>query len=375
MPLPSSVQFLGFHREEQRGEPLQGSDRNCQVLRIQQTCPVVSASIDFRALISLAPIMDPQQWQQQQQSYSDSAGGSRRHNGSSQMPRDYADQPPQAPPSAYKYDQYHANSVGSNAPTSSMANSQLRDGNGDVPMHDALDAHMGTKSYPMRPHHHHQAHLSGGRPGSLQSPHDQQPSSAAQRYSPMETLSPTSPYAKTGQFGNMPQRQSPTRQGDYSQSSYFSTSSRSSTQQQLPSLVSSFDNYPSQSVANLDGVAAANHPRSPLHRPNPAPPRVVPQFKKVRTLSDLHPKKTRQPPFRRANPEGGFISVSGELMSSYLCTCLLMNHVLRGAALAGIDMSSAGNVPYLQPKLQIRDVQKSTSSPDEAKQRSQERWL
>lgn len=32
-------------------------------------------------------------------------------------------------------------------------------------------------------------------------------------------------------------------------------------------------------------------------------------MKKVRDTSDLHPKVNAQPAFRRANPEGGFISV------------------------------------------------------------------
>jgi dual specificity protein kinase YAK1 len=35
----------------------------------------------------------------------------------------------------------------------------------------------------------------------------------------------------------------------------------------------------------------------------------VPEFTKVRSMSDLHPKVNAQPAFRRANPEGGFISV------------------------------------------------------------------
>lgn len=61
-------------------------------------------------------------------------------------------------------------------------------------------------------------------------------------------------------------------------------------------------------VANLDGTYP-NEPKSP-HRQNPPVPQAVPEFRKVQGLSDLRPKNNRQPLFRRANPEGGFISVS-----------------------------------------------------------------
>ncbi|KAH7131402.1 kinase-like domain-containing protein [Dactylonectria estremocensis] len=177
-------------------------------------------------------------------------------------------------------------------------------------MHDALDAHAGIK-YPMRPHH--QSHLSGGRPVNLHSP--QEPSSAAQRYSPMETLSPTSPYASkpgpVGQLASPTQRQSPTRQPDYSQSPYFAGRQQG---QQLPPLVpyassGSQDGYPSSAVANLDSAFNLDpkSPRRPV--PNMAVTRgPVPEFKKLRSPTDLRPKVNAQPPFRRANPEGGFIS-------------------------------------------------------------------
>jgi dual specificity protein kinase YAK1 len=36
----------------------------------------------------------------------------------------------------------------------------------------------------------------------------------------------------------------------------------------------------------------------------------VPKFQPVTNTADLKPKINAQPPFRRANPEGGFISVS-----------------------------------------------------------------
>lgn len=266
--------------------------------------------------------MDPS-WQQ---SYPDSAGASRRHNGTGQM----HGQPPLPGASPYGYDHTRAPQYHGGAPLHAAAPGQthsiahhganpaispqmapghgLRDGNGDIPMHDAHDAHAGIK-YPMRPHH--QSHASGGRPSNLQSPHEQPPSAAAQRYSPMDTLSPTSPYApKTSQFAHPPsQMQSPGGQAEYAQSPYYG--GRPSAGQHLPPIApfaASNDGYPSATVANLDG-AYPNGPKSPL-RQNPPAPKTVPEFRKVRALTDLRPKNSRQPPFRRANPEGGFISVS-----------------------------------------------------------------
>lgn len=43
----------------------------------------------------------------------------------------------------------------------------------------------------------------------------------------------------------------------------------------------------------------------------PAPGRgPVPKFQKIQSVQDLQPRIHAQPPYRRANPEGGFISVS-----------------------------------------------------------------
>lgn len=254
----------------------------------------------------------------QWQGYSDTAGNPRRFNGGSQMTpgREYGQQTTQVqPPIAFKYDQYQGalnSHAAQQAATSPINTPQLRDGNGDVPMQDAHDPY-GSMKYPMRPHH--QSHLSGSRPGNLHSPSE--PSSAAQRYSPMEVLSPTSPYApksttNQAQFSAPhTQRQSPTR-GEYQpQSSYYSRQNS-----QLPPITpypNSQENYPSSAVSNLDG-AFANDPKSPRRALQPvanAPieKRPVPQFKKISNVSELRPKVNSQPPFRRANPEGGFISV------------------------------------------------------------------
>ncbi|KAI6779547.1 Dual specificity protein kinase YAK1 [Emericellopsis cladophorae] len=263
--------------------------------------------------------MDPQ-WQQ---SYADSPGASQRHNGmphqqqqQQQMPRDYAPQHPQQsapPPAGYKYDHYGTLSVGASTPGSNPATSpmvvapQTRDGNGDVAMHDA-----GMK-YPMRPHH--QSHHSS--------------SSAAQRYSPMDTLSSSSPYApKPPQYSQPPpqQRQSPSKQGEYMQSPYYG--GRQS--QQLPPLSPyspTHDGYPSSAVAALDASYAAD-PKSPRRQappPMPSSRGPVPEFRKIRGANDLRPKNSQQPPFRRANPEGGFISPLQALTSHLPATYRICN--------------------------------------------------
>lgn len=262
--------------------------------------------------------MDPQ-WQ----SYSDSTGGSRRHNGTGQqqqqqhpqMNREYSAPQHQSVPAStsYKYEQgYHGGtSAGAAGPpasstTSPMSSSQLRDGNGDVAMHDAHDAHAGIK-YPMRPHH--QSHPSAGRTATLHS--SQEPSTAAHRYSPMDTLSPSSPYApKPSQYVAASHRQSPTRPGEYPQSPYYPSRQQG---QQVPPITpysSTQDGYPSSAVSNFEGTFNAD-PKSP-RRPMPAMSQLrgpVPEFRKIRGTAELRPKKTQQPPFRRANPEGGFISV------------------------------------------------------------------
>jgi dual specificity protein kinase YAK1 len=262
----------------------------------------------------------------QWQSYPDPAGAPRRNNGAvphQQMPRDYApphqqhqqhqqqQQPPAGPaPAGYKYDHYHggagaAAAGGANPAASPMAGTHMHDGNGDVAMHDAHDAHAGIK-YPMRPHH--QSHPSGGRTSNLHSPQEA-PSAAAQRYSPMDTLAPTSPYnSKPNQFGNPPpQRQSPAKQGEYPQSPYYP--GRQQPGQQLPPINpygATQDGYPSSAIESPFSM----DPKSPRRQaPMPATRGPVPEFKKVRGTADLRPKNNHQPPFRRANPEGGFISV------------------------------------------------------------------
>lgn len=76
--------------------------------------------------------------------------------------------------------------------------------------------------------------------------------------------------------------------------------------------------YPQSATAQLNAVYN-REARSPRTATNPNPPQFppvgagpVPKFEKVTNTADLRPKINQQPPFRRANPEGGFISVSVE---------------------------------------------------------------
>ena len=299
--------------------------------------------------------MDPQ-WS----SYADSSSASRRHNGTAQhqqVPRDYAPQHPQQPgppaQAGYKYDPYHGGAsidnpaasapaaAAPNSAASHMANPHMRDGNGDVPMHDAHGAHAGIK-YPMRPHH--QSHPSGGRSSNLHSPQDS--SAAAQRYSPLETLSPSSPYGAAPQH-----RQSPTKQGDYSQSPYYAARSQG---QQLPPInpyASAQDGYPSSAVSTPMDAPFSADPKSPRRQqaPMPTPRGPVPEFRKIRGVSELRPKNNHQPPFRRANPEGGFISVSNVSHA---------NGSFRPPDLSFLAFTSpykpsSRYLPYLQPRVSV----------------------
>ena len=73
--------------------------------------------------------------------------------------------------------------------------------------------------------------------------------------------------------------------------------------------------YPSSATAQLNAVfgreaKSPRHPRQAHGLGGPDAPRPVPRVKKLATPKDLEPKINLQPAFRRANPEGGFISVS-----------------------------------------------------------------
>jgi dual specificity protein kinase YAK1 len=267
----------------------------------------------------------------QWQAYSNAPGAPRRYNSNvqqtqSHQSREYNGNGAAQPPSSYIYDQYQGG-LSSTSHAQSMATSPLavspRDGNGDVAMQDAGDPYSGVK-YPMRPHHQH--HLStGGRGPAHTLPQEQ--SSAAQRYSPMETLSPSAPYAASPQMAQAQytSRQSPTKPGSYSSpNSYYG--SRSQPQQLAPitPYASNSESYPPSATVQLNMLFGNDptSPRRPTLQPTQGPPGrgPVPEFTKIRSISELQPKINAQPAFRRANPEGGFISVR---LSPSCRTCVL----------------------------------------------------
>ncbi|KAL8785400.1 MAG: hypothetical protein Q9195_008660 [Heterodermia aff. obscurata] len=194
-------------------------------------------------------------------------------------------------------------------------------GDGDVAMEDA-DPYNRLK-YPSRPSH---QHRTSGPYVPLED------SSAARRYSPMKALSPSMHYPQTPQQSNQgtysafnsqntSARQSPTRPNPYSTPSQNYYSSPATSRQQplhLPPIqvgeLSPDQYYPSSATAQLNAVfgreaKSPRHPRQPHGVGGPDVPRgSVPRFKKLATPKDLEPRINPQPAFRRANPEGGFIS-------------------------------------------------------------------
>ncbi|KAF2244118.1 kinase-like protein [Trematosphaeria pertusa] len=197
---------------------------------------------------------------------------------------------------------------------------EYNDGDGDVPMEDAdpYKPKYGT-TRPNHQHRHSQQFLQQVQ---------QEESTAARRYSPMN-LSPTSPYSGSTQQGGQnytsfsPQtqgsnRQSPTRNNPYISppNSYYSPPTSRPHAPQLPPIQSNMSPesfYPQSATAQLNAVynREARSPRTT----NPNPPQLppigrgpVPKFDKCTNTAELNAQINQQPPFRRAHPEGGFIS-------------------------------------------------------------------
>jgi dual specificity protein kinase YAK1 len=162
-------------------------------------------------------------------------------------------------------------------------------------------------------------------------------SRTAARYSPMNASTPNTPYGQPQQQQQQqPQQQqtghynsytphtsarvSPNRQHQYTsptQQRYYASppsSSRAHTSQ-LPPLQSSLSPassfYPQSATQQLNAVFGHENNQHSMgqqsHAPD-TPADVVPQFVRVQDITHLQPRVNAQPPFRRANPEGGFIS-------------------------------------------------------------------
>ncbi|EFW16013.1 protein kinase Yak1 [Coccidioides posadasii str. Silveira] len=254
--------------------------------------------------------MDPQ-WP----AYSDSAGSRANQFGNghpSQMSQKYTVpgpgaqsqmQQPQAP-LGYTYETYQSPTatnpppLPSNAKSVSMTSSPTATPltreyiDPDTPMEDA-DPYNRSK-YPTRS-------SQQNRPSSQYLSSEE--SSVARKYSPMNITSPAVPYnasPNTSQAGapSRPQapRLPPMQTTDISPEQYYPQSAtlqlhtafgqNSKTQPARPS-------HLNQSSSALETSAR----RGP-----------VPRFQKIKSTQELKPKVNAQPAFRRANPEGGFIS-------------------------------------------------------------------
>lgn len=259
-------------------------------------------------------------------------------------------QPPQSqPPVGFQYETFQTpstnskpSSAGPNSKPVSMASSPTatprnRDyvTDADATMEDA-DPYNRAK-YPSRPNHHNRA--------SSQFLSQAEESSAARRYSPMNVLSPpmsypTSPGKSQQNYGFPPTapgqtRRSPARSADYASppQGYQSPPCKSSfvisslflvlmafsatRASRLPPLQAgdlSPDQYYPPSASSHMGSSFGPGTRSP--RSGSLPPQIpgrgpVPKFQKIKSVQELQPRVHAQPAYRRANPEGGFISVSG----------------------------------------------------------------
>ncbi|KAL8842985.1 MAG: hypothetical protein Q9176_002288 [Flavoplaca citrina] len=172
-------------------------------------------------------------------------------------------------------------------------------GDGDVAMEDA-DPYNRMK-YPSRPTHSH-------RSSAQYIPQDD--SAAARRYSPMKATTPSN-------YANSSARQSPSRAHPSSQNYYSTPTSSRQQPLHLPPIQAgdplSDQFYPNSATAQLHAVfgkeaRSPRHPRLSQQAPLDTPRGPVPRFQRLERSSDLDPRINAQPAFRRANPEGGFIS-------------------------------------------------------------------
>ncbi|KAK5169851.1 dual specificity protein kinase yak1 [Saxophila tyrrhenica] len=193
---------------------------------------------------------------------------------------------------------------------------------GDMPMEDADP--FNRQKYARPPQQ------SNSRPTSQYLPAEDATSRAAARYSPMHT-SPTTSYVSStpsnmgsNQFYTPQQsaRQSPSRhnnpyasptqQGRYYASPPASARAQASQLPPIQSNLSPSSYYPQSATRQLTAMFNDDpqSPTGPQQQQQRQPERQmgVPQFTKCQSAAELEPRINAQPPFRRANPEGGFIS-------------------------------------------------------------------
>ncbi|KAL4746376.1 hypothetical protein BDW72DRAFT_35959 [Aspergillus terricola var. indicus] len=241
-----------------------------------------------------------------------------------QLPSNYGGQSqPSQVPAGYTYEPFQSPGIIAKPPSTksaSMASSpaatpHARDyvTDQDAIMEDA-DPYNRAK-YPTRSNHQ-------SRPSSQYFPSEG--STAARRYSPMNVLSPTLPYnSSPGKSGNTyafpptthPSRQSPTRTPNYSSppQPFQSPPSAGSRPPRLPPLQPtdmSSDQFfgPSSGPQLSSPFAQDGWSRTGSGAPQQPGRGPVPKFQKIKSIQDLQPRINAQPAYRRANPEGGFIS-------------------------------------------------------------------
>ena len=251
-----------------------------------------------------------------------------------QQPPSKRDSNSSVPPSSHQHNAYTTPPIASlaiSSPPTTEPRPRRMDYNGDVDgdlMMEDADPYNKQK-YASRP-------PTQSRPSSqyLPAEHLDATSRTAARYSPMNT-SPTSPYVSSppqqqqvpsnNYASYTPQqsaRGSPSRQNPYAsptqQQRYYASppsSSRAHTSQ-LPPLQSNMSPsnayYPQSATQQLNAMFG-NDPTSPQSAKQQQQAMsqaqdTVPQFRKCHNAAELQPRINMQPPFRRANPEGGFIS-------------------------------------------------------------------
>lgn len=247
----------------------------------------------------------------------------------------------------FGYDQYQAmssaaNNVSVSSTPASTSHSHNYSSEGDVPMEDA-DPYNRTK-YPSRPANQH-------RTSSQYIGHEG--SAAAQRYSPLNMLNAGGQFAPSPKSQSQSQtgytyqsqtprsRQSPTRQSHFGSPQHYHDSPSKHRFVDCPIVVNTAADYksctasarynpqflsqsqnaepsPDQYYAHspLDQFAGTRNGKSQMTtRPQISSyargpgAGSVPKFQKIKSVQELQPHVNYQPPFRRANPEGGFISV------------------------------------------------------------------
>ncbi|KAJ5498254.1 hypothetical protein N7453_007305 [Penicillium expansum] len=258
-----------------------------------------------------------------------------------QLASKYGQSSQSQPPVGYTYEAFQtpgttskAPSAGSNSKTVSMASSptatpRTRDyvTDADTTMEDA-DPYNRAK-YPSRPNHNR---------ASSQFMNQAEESSAARRYSPGNVLSPPMSYptspGKSPRLLWIPIRSPECFPPVPCETRICITATRISIAAILPPLQAgdlSPDQYypPSASSHMSPGFGPGSRsPRSgslPSQAPLVPGRGPVPKFQKIQSVQELKPRMNIQPAYRRANPEGGFISPLQSLTTHLPATYRICN--------------------------------------------------